>query len=106
MIMKFCKKCGSLLNLTKENNKIFLNYTKCEFKKEHDNSKMITKEKIKKENHGEWIAKNELGKPRLDFKYENCGNKSYKIIDIGIKYGDEDWIYLKECFAEIFSIYT
>lgn len=53
MIMKFCKKCGSLLNLTKENNKIFLDYTKCEFKKEHDNSKMITKEKIKKENHGE-----------------------------------------------------
>ncbi|MDH3352854.1 MAG: hypothetical protein OEL87_00195 [Nanoarchaeota archaeon] len=32
-----------------------------------------------------------------EFKCQECGNDKCKVIDLGIMYGDEDWIYLLKC---------
>jgi len=32
-----------------------------------------------------------------DFKCKDCGNTTSKLIDLGMMFGDEDWVYLLQC---------
>ena len=31
------------------------------------------------------------------FKCKKCGNEKYTVVDLGMMYGDEDWVYLVKC---------
>ena len=98
--MKFCKKCERLLILgeTTDGRNVFVcPGCKRVFKAEGDLG-LETKEGVAvAEEVGGGVAKKDLGIQGSDFKCPKCGNKSYEITDLGIMYGDEDWIYLKKC---------
>lgn len=38
-----------------------------------------------------------------EFKCEKCGGEKSTIIDLGMMYGDEDWVYLVKCDSCGFS---
>jgi DNA-directed RNA polymerase subunit M/transcription elongation factor TFIIS len=98
--MKFCKKCERILILTKSRSgKDVFFCPGCErvFKAE-GNLKMSTKEMVKEKNNlGQGVAEKKTGKKSMDFVCKKCKNNSYEIIDLGIMYGDEDWVYLMQC---------
>ena len=31
------------------------------------------------------------------FKCQKCGGSKHSVVDLGMMYGDEDWIYLLRC---------
>jgi DNA-directed RNA polymerase subunit M/transcription elongation factor TFIIS len=98
--MKFCKACERLLILreTTEGKKVFLCPNCKKVFKAEGNLGLTTKEEVEtKEEVGAGVAKKEKGIQGHDFKCKKCGNKSYEITDLGIMYGDEDWIYLMKC---------
>ncbi len=98
--MKFCKYCERILIIgkTKSGRPVFI-CPECNraFKAE-GNLGLNTKEKVEaKEETGSSVAKKEKKKDSVNFICRKCGNKTYEIIDLGIMYGDEDWVYLMEC---------
>jgi DNA-directed RNA polymerase subunit M/transcription elongation factor TFIIS len=96
MPIEFCKKCHGILKIRTWENQEYLICRKCKTKKKTKNSSVLTTEKFKKEKLGIGIAKNNT-KVGYDFKCPKCGNKKCRVIDLGIMYGDEDWIYLLQC---------
>jgi len=32
-----------------------------------------------------------------NFECKRCKSKSYTVVDLGMMYGDEDWVYLIKC---------
>jgi len=97
MSIKFCSECSSLLKIITENNEKYLLCPKCDFKERYDKDDIIlTTEKIKQKKIGTGTAENN-SKTGYDFKCPKCGNDKCRVIDLGIMYGDEDWIYLLHC---------
>ena len=97
MPIKFCKKCNSILKIMSENNGKYLSCSKCGLKEKYDKDDVIlTTENFRQKKLGTGTAENnpEIG---YDFKCPECGNEKCRVIDLGIMYGDEDWIYLLQC---------
>ena len=97
MTIPFCKKCNGILKVREWEGQEYLICKKCKTKKKSKNTHIPTKEKLKKpETIGHGTAKNDPS-VGYDFKCPKCGNKKCNVIDLGIMYGDEDWIYLLRC---------
>lgn len=97
MAIKFCKKCNSILKAKIENDKHYLICTKCQSKEEQTkNDFILTIKEPSKIKKGEGVAK---ANPKLgyNFKCPKCRNNKCELIDLGIMYGDEDWVYLLQC---------
>jgi len=69
---------------------------KCNTKRESENASISTIEKKEHAKLGVGAAEHNT-KIGYDFKCPDCGNKKCQVIDLGIMYGDEDWIYLLRC---------
>lgn len=97
MSILFCKKCNGILGIRVSENQEYLVCQKCKTKTETKNVSISATEKLeRKEETGTGIAENN---PKIgyNFKCPKCGNNKCKVIDLGIMYGDEDWIYLLRC---------
>jgi DNA-directed RNA polymerase subunit M/transcription elongation factor TFIIS len=96
MTIKFCPKCENLLTTTTIGNKQHLICKKCKIitKKENSETILIT-EKIPKTKIGTGIAKKDFS--GHNFKCKKCENDKCEITDLGMMFGDEDWIYLLKC---------
>ncbi|MCR4284806.1 MAG: hypothetical protein NUV97_02040 [archaeon] len=98
MAMKFCKECNGLLRIAKEGKKTFLGCEKCETWEEcGDDCGIVTKEHLDKKILGEGVAEKERGTEGYDFKCKKCGNNKCTVHDLGMMYGDEDYLYLLTC---------
>lgn len=70
---------------------------KCRLKRKfNENDKISITENFEKEEVGTGAAENK-DLSGYEFKCQECGNDQCKVIDLGIMYGDEDWIYLLKC---------
>jgi DNA-directed RNA polymerase subunit M/transcription elongation factor TFIIS len=97
MPMLFCKKCNGILKIRKWEGQEYLVCRKCKTKiKSSNNSIYLTEESSEYEDRGAGAAENNK-KIGYEFKCPECGNNKCKVIDLGIMYGDEDWIYLLRC---------
>ena len=97
MSILFCKKCNGILKVRAWEDQEYLICRKCKTKKKSESSSISTTEKFsQKEEMGVGAAENN---PKIgyDFECPDCGNKKCNVIDLGIMYGDEDWIYLLRC---------
>lgn len=97
MPIKFCKKCNSILKIITENNEKYLFCSKCNAKEKYNkDDTILTTENFKQKKLGTGATENN---PKIgyDFKCLKCGNNKCRVIDLGIMYGDEDWIYLLQC---------
>ncbi len=97
MSIKFCQKCNSILKIVTENNEKYLVCSKCDLKEKYtEDNKILMTENLKQKKLGTGAAENNP-KTGYDFKCPECGNDKCRVIDLGIMYGDEDWIYLLQC---------
>lgn len=97
MPIKFCPKCNSILKIINENNEKYLACSKCNLKEKYtENNKILMTENFKQKKLGTGAAENNP-KTGYEFKCPECGNDKCRVIDLGIMYGDEDWIYLLQC---------
>ncbi len=97
MTIKFCKKCNSALKIINESNEKYLFCTKCNSKEKYNKEDgVFTTKRFRHKELGKGTAENntEIG---YDFKCPKCGNDKCRVIDLGIMYGDEDWVYLLQC---------
>ena len=97
MPIKFCDKCKNILRIRTKNNEKYYFCSKCNLKEKCNQPHPISAtENFKHKKLGKGTAKNntEIG---YDFKCPKCGNDKCRVIDLGIMYGDEDWIYLLQC---------
>jgi len=62
----------------------------CETKERILKTKTTTKPKI-----GKGIAEKDLS--GYEFECKKCKNDKCKIVDLGMMFGDEDWVYLLQC---------
>ena len=70
---------------------------KCRLKRKfHEGDEISSTESFRRRKTGAGTAENK-DLSGYDFKCEQCGNDKCKVIDLGIMYGDEDWIYLLKC---------
>jgi len=84
-----------LITMTKDN-KHYLTCKKCRIQAKNDIKELITEtQKITQTKTGIGIA--EKDSSGHNFKCIKCGNEKCKIIDLGMMYGDEDWVYLLQC---------
>jgi DNA-directed RNA polymerase subunit M/transcription elongation factor TFIIS len=97
MPILFCKKCKGILKIRTWGKQEYLVCPKCKTKTKTESASVSTTEKVtKKEKVGNG-AVNQNDNIGYDFKCPKCGNNKCKVIDLGIMYGDEDWIYLLRC---------
>ena len=97
MPILFCKKCNGILKVRTWEGQEYLVCSKCKTKTKTQNSSISTTEKFPQQKKlGVGAAENN---PKIgySFKCPKCGNNKCKVIDLGIMYGDEDWIYLLRC---------
>jgi DNA-directed RNA polymerase subunit M/transcription elongation factor TFIIS len=96
MTIKFCKNCNTILKIANKNNRQYLVCSKCETIEVTKDNLSLTTKIPKKQKTGSGAAEKN---PKLgyDFKCKKCGNNKCELIDLGIMYGDEDWIYLLQC---------
>ncbi len=97
MAMTFCNKCGGILRPLDINGEKCLVCLKCRLKRKlNSDDKILMTENFKKKEIGVGAAE-DLDLSGYDFKCPKCGNNKCKVTDLGIMYGDEDWIYLLKC---------
>lgn len=97
MAIKFCNKCKSILQIIDIKNEKYLVCLKCRLKRKfREDDKIPIIKNIEKEKTGTGVAENK-DLSGWDFKCQECGNNKCKVTDLGIMYGDEDWIYLLKC---------
>ncbi|NCO18212.1 hypothetical protein COT60_03790 [Candidatus Pacearchaeota archaeon CG09_land_8_20_14_0_10_30_9] len=97
MGISFCKKCKNILPPTNSKENIFIECLSCGLNQKIED-KTISNEKIyKKIEKGAGIANEE----NVYATYENicgkCGHNKSQIIDLGIKYSDEDNLIFLKC---------
>jgi len=96
MAIKFCPKCKNILIITTKDGKRYLTCNKCKIQTKHDIKELVlTTEKITKPKIGKGTAEKDFS--GHDFKCKKCGNNKCEITDLGMMFGDEDWIYLLQC---------
>ncbi|MBS3084516.1 hypothetical protein J4411_01225 [Candidatus Pacearchaeota archaeon] len=96
MIISFCKKCKNILSPEnyKEN---FTECQKCGLRQEIKKN-LISKEKIKKSiKKGEGFNYDEKIYASYEHICGKCGHNKAQIIDMGIKYSDEDNLIFLKC---------
>ena len=92
MGIEFCPVCKTILIPSPPK----LNCKSCNFSKPlQENDLILQKESIDKKQIGKGVAEKDFSGHH--FKCKKCGNDKCKIIDIGMMFGDEDWVYLLEC---------
>jgi len=96
MIIKFCEKCGSILKSETKGDSQYLICKKCGLRKKGHHSLIVTTTISTKTKTGEGVAEKnlELGHK---FKCDKCENDKCEITDLGMMFGDEDWVYLLKC---------
>ena len=96
MPIKFCGKCNSILKIVSEDDGKYFVCSKCNAKEKCDGDEILITEKFKQKKLGTGTAESNE-KKGYDFKCPECGSDKCRVIDLGIMYGDEDWIYLLQC---------
>ena len=96
MAIKFCKKCGAILESEVGENGRYLVCKKCGEREEGCHDLVVKTELSVKTKVGTGVAEKdpELGQ---NFKCDKCGNDKCEITDLGMMFGDEDWVYLLKC---------
>ncbi len=96
MAIKFCKKCKSILELKTGKDGKYLICKKCG-NREKGGSDFIVKTKLSlKTKVGAGVVEKDLELGH-NFKCNKCGNNKCEITDLGMMFGDEDWVYLLKC---------
>ena len=97
MSIKFCDKCNSIMKIIYRDNEKYLICLRCNSEKKYNENETISiTENFKRKKLGTGAAEHNPG-IGYDFKCPKCGNNKCRVIDLGIMYGDEDWIYLLQC---------
>lgn len=93
--MEFCEVCGAILKI-KGN---FSVCNRCNIKLSLDRGKsIIFKEKVINSDFvSNEVSINKDDFHGIDFDCKKCDNRKGEVMDAGIRYSDEDWIYLVRC---------
>jgi DNA-directed RNA polymerase subunit M/transcription elongation factor TFIIS len=79
-----------------KNDKQYLTCNKCKLQAKHNIKELIAEtENITQNKTGTGIAEKDLS--GYEFKCKECKNDKCKIVDLGMMFGDEDWVYLLQC---------
>ncbi len=96
MAIGFCPKCKNIPTPAPKKNSSTLICKSCNITIEKaPNETTIEPEKITNKKIGTGAAEKDFS--GHEFKCTKCGNDKCKIIDIGMMFGDEDWVYLTKC---------
>jgi DNA-directed RNA polymerase subunit M/transcription elongation factor TFIIS len=96
MTIKFCPTCERMQIIATKNNSQYLVCKTCKTIEPRDTEEQIIEtQKIKKSKRGKGAAEKDLS--GHDFKCKKCKNDKCKVIDLGMMFGDEDWVYLLQC---------
>jgi len=94
MAINFCKKCGNFMSPKNTNETIC---SRCGLLQK-SNNELISKEQIqKKDDVAEGIVSDENIYATYDNICKKCGYGKAQVIDLGVKYSDEDNLFFLKC---------
>jgi len=96
MAIQFCKKCGAMLESVIKGDKRYLICKKCDIEIHEEYDLTIATEILTKAKIGKGVAEKNMNLGQ-EFKCKKCGNDKCETTDLGMMFGDEDWVYLLKC---------
>ncbi|MFH0808702.1 MAG: hypothetical protein V1888_03770 [archaeon] len=96
MTIQFCERCGVVLVSVMKGDKRYLACKKCGIEVYGEYDLTIATKISEKTKVGRGVAEKNI-KLGQEFKCKKCGNDKCEITDLGMMFGDEDWIYLLKC---------